>query len=264
MSDDYKLNEANGINYFTIAQFERFPRIKHAFSTRRNGVSNLPYKSLNLGYFEKDTKENVDKNRQLFFEALSLIDSTLVSPVQTHSDNYFEIEDTNLVQDVINADALFTSLPGLILSVQTADCFPVILYEPSSEIIGIVHTGWRGLINRICQKTINAICAKYNVKAKNFIIGIGPGIQQCCYEIKEDVVEQFEKEFDFLNKCIKNDRGKYMLDLLHVILFQLWELRISHHNINWIKLCTRCNARHFFSFRRDGPTGRLMTVICKT
>ena len=263
MSDDFKLIDANGINYFTIAQFERSPRIKHAFSTRRDGVSSLPYKSLNLGYFEKDTKENVDKNRQLFFEALSLTDNKLVSPLQTHSDIYFEIEDFNLAQD-LKADALFTSLPGIILSVQTADCFPVIIYEPSSEIIGIVHIGWRGLINRICQKTINAICEKYNTKAKNFIIGIGPGIQQCCYEIKEDLVEQFEKEFDFMDKCIQYEHGKYMLDLLHVILFQLWELRVSHHNINWIKLCTHCNARHFFSFRREGPTGRLMTVICKT
>ena len=263
MSGNYKLIEVNEISYFTITQFERIPTIKHAFSTRRNGVSSLPYKSLNLGYFEKDPKENVNKNRQLFFDAISLAGCTLVSPVQTHSDIYYEIEDT-IVPPEINADALFTRLPGIILSIQTADCFPVIFYEPLSEIIGIVHTGWKGLINRVVQKTINALCDKYNVKPKNFIIGIGPGIQQCCYEIKEDVLEQFKKEFSFIDRCIKFNHGVISLDLLHILLHQLWELRVSHNSINWIKLCTHCNARHFFSYRREGPTGRLMTVICKT
>jgi purine-nucleoside/S-methyl-5'-thioadenosine phosphorylase / adenosine deaminase len=263
MNGTYKLNEGNGIHYFTITQFEKFPAIKHAFSTRYNGISSLPFQSLNLGYFEKDTKENVDKNRELFFKTLSLTQYTLVSPIRTHSDVSVELENGELPPE-LHADALFTRQPGLILSIQTADCFPVIFYEPYSEVIGIVHVGWKGLLNRICQKTITAVCTQYNAKPKNIIVGIGPGIQQCCYTIKEDVLEQFEKEFSFIDKCVKQNYGSIQFDLLHVLLFQLWELRISHININWIKLCTYCNARHFFSYRREGSTGRLMTVICKT
>ncbi|OGF67452.1 MAG: hypothetical protein A2Y62_14225 [Candidatus Fischerbacteria bacterium RBG_13_37_8] len=262
MTGSYKLLEKNNIHYFSITQFEKFPTIIHAFSTKRTGVSNLPFEALNLGYCNQDSRENVIANRNLFFTALSVENFKLISPVQQHSDSFCEIEE-NTPLDNITADGLFTLQKEFILSIQTADCFPIIIYEPSAEIIGIVHAGWKGVLNEIIIKTITAITDKYNVKPKNLMIGIGPGIQQCCYEIKEDVLELFEKQLPYAKKCIRYEYNKIKLDLLHLLLFQLWSLRVSHNTINYIKLCTHCNSRYFFSFRREGPTGRLMSIICK-
>ena len=263
MKNCYKLRQKNNILFFSINRFENFTNIIHAFSTKRTGVSNLPFEALNLGYCQKDSIENVDTNRKLFSQALSLSDYKLISPIQTHSDIFCEVSNESNTNE-INADALYTTEAGLILSIQTADCLPLILYDPKNQLIGIAHLGWKGLLNKLIIKMITSICEKYMIKPKNLIIGIGPAIQQCCYEIKEDVLNLFRKEFPFTDKCILYDDNKIKFDLLHMLLLQLWELRASQNNVFWIKLCTYCNPRYFFSYRREGPTGRLMTVICKT
>ncbi len=267
MNGNYKIIEAENkssilVNYFIITQLESFTNIKHAFSTKREGYSNLPFKCLNLGYCEKDSPDNVNKNRRLFFEALNLEKNKLILLNQIHSDNFIEIEDANFDGE-IKGDGIYTKLPGIILGIQTADCLPLLFYEPKNGIIGAMHLGWKGLLNRLCQKMFLAIIDKYKVKAKNIIIGIGPAIQQCCYEIKEDVLQLFKREFNYIEKCIVYDENRIKMDLLHLLLMQLWEIKASNNNVSWIKLCTYCNPQYFFSYRREGPTGRLLSIICK-
>lgn len=262
MNSCYTLGKKNNILYFSINRFEIYTNIIHAFSTKKTGVSKLPFETLNLGYCQNDSNENVNTNRQLFFDALSLSNYKLISPNQTHSDIFCQVNQESANSKII-ADALYTTEPGLILSIQTADCLPLILYEPNNNIIGIAHLGWKGLLNKLIIKMITHICNTYSVKPKKLIIGIGPAIQQCCYEIKEDVLELFRKEFNFTNECVRYADNTIKFDLLHMLLLQLWELHASQKNVYWIKLCTHCNPQYFFSYRREGPTGKLMTVICK-
>ncbi len=162
MINCYKLHEKNNILYFSISKFENYPNIIHAFSSKRTGISKLPFEALNLGYCQKDSNENVEINRKLFLNALSLSNYKLITPIQTHSDIFYEISNNSTTNN-IKADALYTTETGLILSIQTADCLPVILYDHKNQLIGIAHIGWKGLLNQLIIKMIKSLCEKYSI-----------------------------------------------------------------------------------------------------
>lgn len=185
-------------------------------------------KAVNRGrYFEKDAAEALQ----------------IISARQSHSANAIRV--INQQPQIIEADGLVTQIPGLFLTVTVADCFPVYFFDPNSKTIAIAHTGWRGTVGGIAIETVE----KISNNRENIIAGIGPGIQACHFEIKDDVVKKFA---EYPEAVIYRD-GKIYVDLPQIIARQLIKAGLKTQNIETCGECTFCLKEKYFSFRRDKP-----------
>jgi YfiH family protein len=183
---------------------------------------------------------------------------------QTHSDNIKLItkKETKGWESVSNAiedcDALITNLKGVVLSVLTADCVPVLLYDKQKGVVAAVHAGWKGTKAQIVSKTVQKMKESYGCDPENIIAGIAPSIGRCCYEVGEDVAGHF---FDIL-EGFDTKGEKYMLDLPFINKQQLLNAGIPEENIEMSHTCTACDVERFFSYRKEqGCSGRFMSMI---
>ncbi|MGB9597772.1 MAG: peptidoglycan editing factor PgeF, partial [Candidatus Poribacteria bacterium] len=200
-----------------------------ATSTRIGGVSQKPYNSLNLAYHVGDDPSNVAENRRRFCDKLGIDVNSLVIANQVHSDN---IEIINSYQAgsgaygthnaIPNTDALITSSNIVSIGVLTADCVPVMIFDPKTLSIGIAHAGWKGTVLRIAQKTILKMKSAFGTDPSNCLIILGPSIMQCCYEVSDDIIAKFDVEFG-ASKCTIGNR----LDLHNAIRIQLIEAGVK-------------------------------------
>ena len=247
----------------------------HAFSTRANG---------SLGFVAHETRERVQQNRRRFVAALGA-SPDLVTLRQIHSDLIHVI--TSLPTETLAGDGLITNVPGITLGILTADCFPVLLVDTKNKAVGAFHAGWRGTVARIAEKGLGLMRREYGTRAQDVYAAIGSGIQQCCYEVGEEVQAKFESQFPYsaeLFREVKDSdpvREKYPLlfmnmrapghgDLcvkLHLDLReanhrQLISLGVKPDSIFASSECTACKIERFFSHRAEkGSTGRMMAVI---
>ena len=141
------------------------------------------------------------------------------------------------------ADAVATNKPGLCLVVRVADCVPILLFDPKKRAIAVVHAGWRGSIQNISVKTLQFMQDKYKINPRDVEVGIGPSIGPCCFEVKEDVANQFKPKYRTMEKTI---------DLWQVNYDQIRRMGIKKENINIAKICTKCNPDQYFSYRASG------------
>jgi YfiH family protein len=155
------------------------------------------------------------------------------------------------------ADGLISDQTGLYLRIVTADCLPVFLYDKRLRTFGIVHAGWRGLEKGIIEKAAAEMNKAFGSTASDLIAAVGPFIQSCCYEVGEEVAN------NFLPECsTKKPNGKYNLDLGIVLIKKIEQVRIPACQIEVSKICTFCEEKRLHSFRRDGPkAGRLTSII---
>ena len=206
-----------------------------AFSTRRGGVSEGPYESLNLGILTDDDRTRVERNRELLAEAAGLDGRAIAMGWQVHG-NDVKLWDEPPAGELEKVDAHVTARDDLALLVLVADCLPVALAGRGR--VAMVHCGWRGLAGGILANAV----ARFDEPPA---AAVGPGIGQCCYEVGAEVREQFEGRF-------ANGR---MLDLRAVADDRLRAAGIER--IEHVDLCTSCRGDLFFSHRRDaGVTGR--------
>ncbi len=237
-----------------FALLSQYPSLIHAFSTRKGGVSEPPFHYLNLGLSTTDDPERVKANRRLFFEALNIKEDRLVFPQQVHSANIQIVKKAGVVAE---CDALITDTPNLFLTVQTADCFPVFVFDPQNKVTAIIHSGWRGTAQNIVGKTIRAMRETFRCSPENILVGIGPGVQKSCYQIDEKTAQYFDKQF-----LSPDGPGHFKLDLLEAIVFQLTEQGVLPGHVERDATCTHCATDEYFSYRRDGNySGRMMGVI---
>ena len=163
------------------------------------------------------------------------------------------------LDDTVEADAIVTNLPGVVLTVLTADCVPVLLYDPVAGVVSAIHAGWRGSDSGIVRKCIEKICDIYGSVASDIVASIGPSIRGCCYEVGEDVASRFA---DYGSALSRSDRGGYMLDLSEVNRIQMMESGVLDENIFLDGVCTACGGDGFFSYRADdGCSGRFAGSI---
>jgi YfiH family protein len=206
-----------------------------AFSTRRGGVSEGPYESLNLGILTDDERPRVERNRELLADAAGVDTASIAMGWQVHGTEVKEWEDAP-DGDLDKVDGHITGRADLALLVLVADCLPVAL--AGGEQVAMVHCGWRGLAGGILA---NAVARFEQPPAA----AVGPGIGPCCYEVGGAVREQFEDRF----------ADGRMLDLRAVADHALRAAGVER--IEHIDLCTSCREDLFFSHRRDaGVTGR--------
>ena len=240
--------------FTTFSLFRNRPGLLQAFSTRKGGVSPPPYAQLNLGLHTGDRRENVLKNRAIFFDALPVPKDRLVFPEQVHSDHVQLVKKPGMVPA---CDALITSQRNLFLTIQTADCFPVFLYDPLVQAVGIVHSGWRSTAKQIVAKTIRFMEAELQAKPERLLAAIGPGVQQACYQVDKKTASYFSDDV-----LLPDGSGHFKLDVQGAIVSQLHQAGVTEEHIERDKTCTHCAAELYYSYRRDGiNSGRMMGVI---
>lgn len=177
----------------------------------------------------------------------------LIIPKQTHSTNIlFPIESGR----VLDTDGVFSSDPNLVCSIQVADCMPVYFVHQLDSVFGLVHAGWRGLVNGILLQSAKQIEEKGN-SLSNFDILIGPSIQKCCFEVGDDVINQFDPNF-----IEKKWTGKFQIDLQKLALHQLVQNGFKREKITTLTDCTYCDAEKYHSYRRNGKkAGRMIGLL---
>lgn len=241
-------------SFKTFSHFSQQQNLLQAYSTRNGGYSKAPYHSLNLGMHSGDHKPTVEKNRQFFFNQINIPQQRLIFPEQVHSDHIIHATSPGIVPE---CDALITAEKNLFLTIQTADCFPIFLFDPQAEVVGIVHSGWRGTSKNIVGKAISLMEEKLSCQSKDIIAGIASGVQQSCYQVDETTAAHFDETY-----LIADGPGHFKLDVQGNIIDQLKDAGLSKRNIQWDATCTHCAADIYYSYRRDGlHSGRMMGVI---
>ncbi|MDO9548908.1 MAG: peptidoglycan editing factor PgeF [Candidatus Marinimicrobia bacterium] len=240
----------NDLTLFRSSLIDSFNHIDHAFSTRLGGVSPELYTSLNLGMNVGDKDDNVIRNRDLFLKSINASQKQLACGVQVHGNRVQRVENPGLFD---STDGLITHTKNIILAIKTADCVPVLLYDPGHHVLAVVHAGWRSVKQGILPKSVNIMSSEYGAKPNEIYCAIGPSIRSCCYEVQRDVADQFP-----VDSIIRNNDRLFM-DLVKVIKSQLRALGLLPENIDDSKYCTCCHDELFFSYRRDGAqSGRMM------
>jgi YfiH family protein len=223
--------------------------VSHGFSTRRGGISQNPFDTLNLGDRTGDCEKNVQTNRDSFFQSLGILSERLAIPVQIHGNHVVLVEKPGIYPET---DGMITEVQGICLVVQVADCLPVYLYDPIRQAIGLVHAGWRGTCQKIITQAIQSMESNFGTCAENILVFIGPSIGPCCYEVNGDVSRHFPES------VVQGSR----LDLWQANQNLLIESGVRLENISVSGLCTSCYSDWFFSHRRSGgKTGRMMAVF---
>ena len=281
------VRETAKLNILRSRSLQKLPWLVHGFSTRVGGTSSaFEGKALNLGFGKHDTDSAVRRNRALFLQKLRLHPTTwaLVTLRQIHSDI---IHLVNAVPaQPLTGDGLVTATPNLLIAIQTADCLPVILADPRQRAVGVFHAGWRGTVKRIVEKGVGEMRRWFGSRPHDLRAAIGPGVHSCCYEVGEEVREQFESQFEYAGRLfheLKDSdpvREKYpllfltarapghsdlpikiFLDLVEANRRQLLDLGVPARNITASPLCTSCRTDLLFSFRKErGVTGRMLAV----
>lgn len=241
------------------------------FTTRLGGVSGQEkgqehLSSLNLSFTRGDRPENVRENFRRVADELGVTADRFVFTDQTHTDHVRVVTEADAgcgltrertYQDI---DALVTDVPGLVLSVFVADCVPVAVVDPVRRAIGLAHSGWRGTVAGITEKMIRCMTVQYGSDPKDLVCAIGPSICRDCYEISEDVAEQFARAFAGHESEILTDKhnGHYQLDLWKANELVLRRAGVPAAHISVTGICTCCNKEVLFSHRgAHGMRGNL-------
>jgi len=278
------------LNVLQAAALKKIPWLVHGFSTRSGGFTTAyGGRTLNLGFTKDDTRENVERNRAKLLLSIGAGEKRnpwpLVSLRQIHSDLIHVVRSAEPAR--LTGDGLITNAPGIALAVMTADCLPVLLVDRKNRAVGAFHAGWRGTVQRIAEKGLGIMRHEFGTRPRDVVAATGPGIQQCCYEVGEELREQFRSQFGygdelfhevkhsdmvrekypllFLNKrapghgdlCIK-----LHLDLREANRRQLLDAGVPRNQITALEHCTSCDTKMLFSHRAEkGRTGRMMAVI---
>ncbi len=236
--------------------------LAHGFTTRAGGVSAGPFESLNLSRREGDPDANVDENRKRVREALGL--DHLVLARQVHGNRVIRIDRAPTDGVAGEGDAMITSVPGIGLAAQTADCVPLLLFDPVERTIAAVHSGWRGTVREIARQAIDALHVAYGSKPANLRAAIGPAISQPNYRVGPEVLEAFEDLFGSLDGIAgpRDKKGGAHLDNTAAVLRQVREAGLPAENI-WVSDACTFADETLFSCRRakGGPFGGQAGVI---
>ncbi|MDD3679764.1 MAG: peptidoglycan editing factor PgeF [Candidatus Shapirobacteria bacterium] len=214
-----------------------------------------------FGDFRLNNNSNL-KNQRIFLQQLAVSQFPLVWARQVHGNQVALINQTNNKQPINGADGLISREKNLVLGVRSADCLPIIYFEPKKEIIGIAHAGWRGVLSGLPKEMISIITS-LGGESQNIIIGIGPHIKACCYCVDQDIANQFKKKYSHAR--LINRSEKFLLNLAAICQKQFEETGIRKNHIQISNICTFCQSDQWWSRRRDGENcGNMLTVVCQT
>lgn len=254
------MNPNNKIEYIDLLSI---PGIT-AFSTCRGCIiEGDNYSGFNACHYTGDDINHVNSCRTELCEALNIDYSRLIIPRQTHSLNVALINKVPVNVDYIeNVDALVTTMSDVAIAVNTADCVPLVLIDEVARVIAVAHSGWKGTVGRIASKTVTTM-VECGADVARIKVAMGPCICGDCFEVGDEVVEQFKNAgFDNPQVVLKGYGYREHIDLPQACRQSLVETGILEENIKMPIACSRCNQSKFFSARRLGiNSGRTLTVV---
>ena len=252
---------------FFSKKLQKFQNLKHCFFSRKNGYSNGYYQSLNCGLGSGDKKENVLKNLEFVSAKIGCEKGSLITLNQTHSNKVIYFKSKREIKNKLSGDAIVTKLKNIGIGILTADCVPILLYDPKKRIIGCIHSGWKGALNGIIKNTfLKFIELKSN--SKDLVAVVGPCIKKKNYEVKIDLYEKFVSQNNESKKFFeKIDNNKFIFDLRAFVNNEINNLNIK--NLENIEKDTFLEKETFFSYRRslfnkEKDYGRCISVILMT
>jgi YfiH family protein len=245
-----KISDADAA-FLTIPALDKAARMLHAFTTRRNG----------LGARSSGARQPEDW--EVIADAFGIYADRVVTVNQVHGENIVMVDDLNF-QDVrtAHADALMTAVPGIAVGVETADCVPVLLYDPVKPAVAAVHAGWRSTVKKIVQKTVHRMHEAFGSDASRMTAAIGPAIGPECYEVDDPVMGPVQEAFSFWREvATPRTQDRWSLDLVKANRLELMQVGLQEKNIHSLGMCTSCRRDLFYSYRAEGRTGRMLSVI---
>jgi len=300
----WKLRRRSGLQMLESPSLGRLDWLTHGFSTRPGGASELitnrdganvrkqspTEKVLNLGFTDWDSRDRVLQNRGKFFAALGASKMRIVALRQIHSDIVHVVSAAQSPQGELSlqGDALITREPGVLLTIQTADCIPILLADTRQRAVAAIHSGWRGTAQRIAEKALGRMQMEFGTRTQDVLAALGSGIGGCCYEVGHEVVKEFTAKFPSARDWFTgpfdalengdNDPNwlpwltmrppghappapRAHLDLIAANRAILAGAGVAPKNISSSGFCTACRGDLFFSYRREHSTGRLMAAI---
>ncbi len=242
--------------------------VPHAFTTRLGGVSAAPFDSLNIGMHRGDEAENVVENFRILGKAIGFRPENTVLTHQVHTDIVRVVTKADTCgldnHDYPECDALITNDPGTALTIFTADCTPILLWDAANGAVGAAHAGWRGTALSIAGKTARAMMTHFGCKAENLHAAIGPNIGACCFEttieVPQAMIEAYGKAVE---EFIRPAGEKYYVNLKEINALSLRRSGVKHIEIS--EDCTMCSHEKYWSHRYThgirGSQGAI--IVCK-
>ena len=258
--------------YSNLLQFDmlgKYASLFHFSTTCNGGLSEGSYSSFNLGEYSGDIPENICKNRQHLAAILGISSDNLLLPCQTHEDKVLIVDSDFMSlpkilqnEQMKGVDAMITNQKNVCIGVTTADCVPLLIFDPVKNVLATIHAGWRGTVAKIVTKTIEQMVKAYTCNPNDLKVGIAPAISQNCFEVGDEVVTEFS-DIGFLMDDISYrhpETGKIHIDLCRANALLLTASGILSTNIEFSGMCTYSNPELFFSARRQTiKSGRMVT-----
>ena len=228
--------------------------LRIAFTTRRGGVSEGPFESLNVGGSSGDRPEAIEENRRRTFAALDIEGAPLATAGLVHGTGVAVVRGPGHSAGV---DALITRERGLAIAITTADCLPIIL--ALEGFVGVAHCGWRGTAAGLPGRLVEAACEAAGADPRGATAHLGPCIRPCCYEVGSEVARQFPAS------VVRGVEGRHRVDLAAAARLQLVDSGVPPEAVFDTGACTCCAPDWYFSYRRDGSRyGRHWTLAARS
>lgn len=248
-------------SFYYFDHLSREKPLIHAISQKERGEAY----SFSLALHTGEEAGEIIANRWSVARKLSVDEaSVFVVANQTHSNHVHiidrkEMQGWERLEDAVeDCDALVTDQENVIVTILTADCVPILLYDPVKRVVAAVHAGWRGTEGEIVIKTVSAMKRRFGTDPSDILAGVAPAIGKCCYEVGEDVASHFSAYPDAMDR----QGEKSMLDLPAINKSQMVSAGILEEHIEMSGICTACEVETFFSYRREqGCSGRFMSMI---
>lgn len=247
--------------YLEYPLFQETGIVTSAFSTRLGGVSEGYYSSLNLSFDRGDDPERVLENFKRIGASMGVNVEDMVLSKQTHTTNVRVVTAEDKGKGVMrernytDVDGMITNVPGICLVTSYADCVPLYFVDPVKKAIGLSHSGWRGTVGKIGKNTVQLMQENFGSKPEDLLAAVGPSVCMDCYEVSEDVIEQFKEAFEkkyWEDFFYKKENGKYQLNLWKANELIFLESGILPEHMAITNVCTHCNSKILYSHRTMG------------
>lgn len=253
--------------YYTYTLFESFSQLTCVTSTRRGGVSQGPLHSFNLSTRVGDDEAHVSENRLRLCDAMRIDPETVTQAQLTHGNN-IEIITKQSPQSFSykfpETDGLGTNVVNRPLFIPVADCAAVAFFDPQKQVIGLLHSGWKGVIHHIIPAMVQTMQTTYGSDPSDILVGVSPCLGPCCYEVRQDFIATFTEAFPTKAKDFFLPRSDATIhfDMWAALHWQLEESGILPEHVEGPTICTACHVDEFYSHRKEhGKTGRFASVI---
>lgn len=265
--------EKGGVPYLSFDVLEKTGLVINGFSTRLGGVSKGDCASMNFSYTRGDDPKDVLGNFTRMATALGVDRDRMTVSWQTHTVNVRRMTKADegkgviIPRDYRDVDGMITDVPGQTLVTFYADCVPLYFVDRTHRAIGLSHSGWRGTVKAMGQETIKAMKEAFGTRPEDLVVCIGPSICKDCFEVGEEVVEEFKEAFAprWHSSLFTEGKapGKYQLDLWTANEILFLEAGLKKEQIHTANICTMCNHEVLFFHRKAGAKrGTLAAFLC--